>query len=241
MSVFNLSHFASFSFDSNVDTVAPTLPSVDYYINLNTSIPPQQWISGDYIQDANADLVDVNVRIDAVNLAKVLNTKSFTVAANGWTEPNMHLSTSHGGIYNTGAAFLEFAALRIFGHAAARAAITNDNAYTANAGVGSSLVDAFGAGVANTLLTDAGVNNQIFDMYVPLGKPELNNNDVGFVVPMNLNNTNWQFPVMFTGSLVASTAGISLAAIQNGVVGGVGNMLNGDYNIPVMIKISYQQ
>ena len=239
MSTFTLNSWASFNFNSSVDTVTPQMPGVDYYINLNTTVPPQSWIFGDYKQDNNPNLVDVNVGINASILSRVFNTKDYTVAANMGNEPNIGLLTSHGGNYNTGAAFLEFAALRIFGHAAARAAITNDTSYTAYE-VNGSLVNAIASGVATTLLTDAGVNNQIFDLYVPLGKPELNANDVGVVVNMNLNNTNWQFPVMFTGNLYASDQSVSLTAIQNGVSGGVGNMVNGHYNIPVMIKITYQ-
>ena len=262
---FQLNHFAGFSFNSELTTTTPTIVATDYYLNIVTSIAPQTWISGDYIQHGSSpNLANVNMRVNEAQLARLMGlaVDSDVVSAATGTQgtagtpgagiaaPSLGLSTTPEGGANSGFAFLEYAALRIFGHANARAAISNDTAFIANgftAGampgtytvVPSELPGAFGRGVAASLFSNSDANNQVFSLYVPLNKPELNSNDVFNVIPMNLNNTNWIFPVMFTGNIVASDGTVSLSALSGGVVGGIGNMAGGQYNIPVMVKITY--
>ena len=255
---FHLNHFAEFSFNSELTTTTPTIVPTDYYLNINTNIAPETWISGDYIQNADyPNLVNVNMRINGVQLAKLMGLASGSsvvsvptgaTVSGGSAAPSLGLSTTPEGGLNSGFAFLEYAALRIFGHANARAAISNDTAFTGlgvkdKVGGGesvnlSNLPGAFGDGVARTLFSDSDANNQVFSLYVPLNKPELNSNDVFNVIPMNLQDTNWIFPVMFTGDIYTSGGG-SLSALHNGIAGGIGNMAGGQYNIPVMVKITY--
>ena len=121
---------------------------------------------------------------------------------------------------------LEILALKIFGHARARAAISNDTELTI--GIQSNL--------QNHIISVLNTHGQdIFNQYVNQDLPELNQNDINQPVNFNFQNDVFSFPGYIVGSLIDKQ---NLSnALLNGVSGGFTDMVNGDYNIPILIRI----
>jgi hypothetical protein len=135
------------------------------------------------------------------------------------------------GILGTGTTIgtrvLEILALKIFGHARARAAIANDSDIVA--GIASDLANH----VQNVVTAH---RNDIFNQYVQQDLAELNANDVDAPVSFNFQQDTLVFPGYVAGSLV-NKAGLS-PELLNGPVDMSGHMVaNGDYNVPILLRL----
>lgn len=167
--------------------------------------------------------------INAVNIKLETNNDFYNI---GYFNTTMSLGTfsfNDNGIetytsFNT--RILEILALKIFGHARARAAISNDTEITV--GIQSNL--------QNHIITVLNTHSQnIFNQYVNQDLPELNQNDINQPVNFNFQNDVFSFPGYIVGSLIDKQ---NLSnALLNGVAGGFTDMVNGDYNIPILIRI----
>lgn len=122
---------------------------------------------------------------------------------------------------------LEILALKIFGHARARAAISNDTDIIHD------LQNEFYNHINNVVQTH---KYDIFNQYVQLDKPQMRRNDVNRPANFNFTNGVFAFPCYISGSLVDKS---NLSnELLNGPKTGISSVENGDYNIPILIKIS---
>lgn len=139
-----------------------------------------------------------------------------------------------------GLRFLEIVAIKIFGHARARAAIENDADFYSNAQ--NYLIHQIALGIDNAVSNKA---NDIFKLYVSLdrvqdqanldsnldgeGEEELDGgNDVDDWETFNFYHTNWEFPVFLTGQVLTdiSSANNYANIVNNGLANGPLNVGN---------------
>jgi hypothetical protein len=213
-----------------------------------------------YIQNVqNYD--DVNVCIELLNSSLLMNTNFIynwnTINNHALTTIGMGLSTATFGTFkpynqNIGNRFLEIMAHKIFGHAQAQAAISNDNTFfTHDAEIWDHL--------SNTV-SNKTYQRSIFDQYVALGRMNLSNAINNFNVG-NDNNINYNIPLSdTTGNVVFNLLGMSIdfPMILSGRVdmdetlrqmqsytnvlnigpnvGGTTIDANGFYNIPILVR-----
>ena len=169
--------------------------------------------------------------INEVNIVLNLNTTFFNGASTAYNDTNA-ISTS--GCSTTGftvstdfnTRVLEVLAMKIFGHGRARAAIANDT--TIVAPIQYNLANH----IQNVLNTH---KHDIFNQYVQTDNPKINANDVNTTVDFNFAGDVLSFPGFITGNLVDEP---NLSAdLKNGPNVGGNQMLNGDYNVPILIRI----
>lgn len=142
---------------------------------------------------------------------------------------------------------LEIVAHKLFGHGQARAAINNDyEFYTHDAKVWDNL--------SNAVLVD-GFRHDVFNQYVALGRysSEANSNSVNngntqndvnnmnggdHWVPFNFNGLTFDFPMFLAGNMLtdASLTNSERELLQNGPNIGGTKLVNGSYNIPILVK-----
>jgi hypothetical protein len=124
--------------------------------------------------------------------------------------------------YNSpfGTRILEILALKIFGNAGARAAISNDNQITYN--------------LQNNLLNHVNkvIQNHKYDIYNQYNKNLLDNVNINDKINFNFVDSALAFPGSIQGKL-------SYPIIPK-INAGVSSIINGEYNIPILIKI-YQE
>lgn len=126
-----------------------------------------------------------------------------------------------------GLRLLEVMATKIFGHARARAAISNDTAfYLLKTAVSEALHDA----VSNK-------RNDIFNQYVQYDRIEQNpSNDVTVNGVFNFQDTTLHIPMFLNGEMISSLS--APTDLLNGPdVGGL-QVINGLYNIPMLLKFN---
>jgi hypothetical protein len=122
---------------------------------------------------------------------------------------------------------LEILALKIFGHARARAALSNDMDIIHD------LQNEFYNHINNVIQNH---KYDIFNQYVQLDKRQLWQNDINRAVSFNFTNGTFAFPGYISGSLFDKN---NLSSdLLNGPKAGISWMENGDYNIPILIKIN---
>ncbi len=142
---------------------------------------------------------------------------------------------------------LEIVAHKLFGHGQARAAISNDYEFYAH---DSKVWD----NLSNAVLND-NFRHDIFNQYVALGRytneansnaetSPNNQNDVNNMnggdkwVPFNFNGLTFDFPMFLAGNMLtdASLTTSERELLQNGPNVGGTKLVNGSYNIPVLVK-----
>lgn len=122
---------------------------------------------------------------------------------------------------------LEILALKIFGHARARAAISNDTDIIHD------LQNEFYNHINNVVQNH---KYDIFNQYVQLDNPQMRKNDVNRSVNFNFTNGIFAFPGYVSGSLLDKN---NLSSeLLTGHKSGISSVENGEYNIPILIKIS---
>jgi len=143
-----------------------------------------------------------------------------------------------------GLRLLEVLATKIFGHAQARSAISNDSAFYSNGS--NSLIAQIASGINNGLVAK---RNNIFNEYVQTGRivtqantanngsSELvNGDDVQDNETMNFHSSNWEFPVTLNGSLLSAANANDLSVLNNGPDVGGSRLVNGMYSVPLLVR-----
>jgi hypothetical protein len=126
-----------------------------------------------------------------------------------------------------GLRLLEVMATKIFGHARARAAISNDTAFYE---IKSRLAEALHDAVANK-------RNDIFNQYVQYDRIEENTgNDVTANGVFNFKATRFEIPLFLNGAMESSLS--APADLLNGPDVGGEQVINGVYNIPMLLKFN---
>ena len=215
-----------FSINRNADLYAqngalPNLNEFDYILDIS-GVLNDMFNTKTYQQNSeDANLYNVSL---VVNADYVVNMTANTNMVNSAS----NLATGIVGSNTTvGTRVLEILALKIFGHARARAAIANDSDIVA--GIASDLANH----VQNVVSAH---RNDIFNQYVQQDLAELSANDVNEPVSFNFQNDTLIFPGYVSGSLV-NKAGLS-AQLLNGPADMSGHMVaNGDYNVPILLRL----
>lgn len=129
--------------------------------------------------------------------------------------------------YDFDTRILEILALKIFGHARARAALSNDTDIIRD------LQNEFYNHINNVVQNH---KYDIFNQYVELDNPQMRRNDVNRPANFNFTNGKFAFPGYISGSLVDK---YNLSNdLLNGPKAGISWVQNGEYNIPILIKIN---
>jgi len=143
---------------------------------------------------------------------------------------------------------LEIVAHKLFGHGQARAAISNDTQFYTHDG-------AIWDNLSNAVLNDD-FRHDIFNQYVALGRYSAeansnantngtNQNDVNNLadgsnkwVPFNFNGLTFDFPMYVAGNMLTDNTltNDEKNLLQNGPTIGGTKLVNGSYNIPVLVK-----
>ena len=207
-------------------------PNVDYQITLS-SVDITNVFNLYFQQNgANEDLYDITSNSDMTSLTTLLS------ANNAWSAISVNGAVDIGLAAVAGDTaphrILETVALRVFGHAAARAAITNDLEFPVSVG---NLASPF----TNALMNK---RNELFNQYVALGRIT-NANDVNVPHQMDLSNFNLSFLLEVDGRLLDPSNVPITNVYENGFAGyntGSGQtystMSNGQYMIPVLVTFS---
>ena len=135
---------------------------------------------------------------------------------------------------------LEVIAHKLFGHGQARAAISNDfQFYRHDAAVWDHLADTVNMNQ---------FRNDIFNQYVATGRYELHSftnngtdsNDVDNWVNFNFNGMTFDYPLYLTGNMLTdpSLTPVELSLITNGPAVGGTRLVNGVYNVPILIRFT---
>lgn len=124
---------------------------------------------------------------------------------------------------------LEIAAMKIFGHAGARAAIANDTDYYININTANSLLNQIVNSMQNTLY-DVNVKQGIINEYCILNQ-FINTQYISAGI-YNFYNTTWLFPIYFSPLLIIPNNTILL----NGPNIGGNQLINGNLNIPILLR-----
>ena len=169
----------------------------------------------------NPNNVDINFAISSNEYSD-----SYTNTIMQSTETNAYMYGSMDNI-DFSTRILEILALKIFGHARARAAINNDTFIINN--------------IQNDLYNHIGNvldkhKYDIFNMYVYQDLIDLKNDDLSKPVNFNFKYDKIAFPGYVKGSL--SNKNLLSPSLLNGPVHGINSVVNGDYNIPILIMIS---
>lgn len=178
----------------------------------------------DYIIDINSNNLFDNKyyqlnpnNTNEVNIVLDMNQEIFLESLNNTKMKNMgsalSLGIESGLSYET--RLLEILALKIFGHAKARAAIYNDTDIINNAS--NNLFNRF-----NELIIEHSVD--IFNQYI-----YSKNNNYNNIENFNFSNHKFAFPIHLKGSLDVN---------KNGPVGGINQIINGKYNIPLLVRLT---
>jgi hypothetical protein len=198
----------------------------DYVFNVAVANSTSVFSAATWIQNSlDANSYNATLTVDSAALLSHLNTDVTSVAAGRGNN-----STFDGSTQTVGLRFLELAAVKIFGHAKARAAISNDTDFTSSDS--GKIMDQIATGV-DTKVTSS-IANKLFETYV--SKDLINTNDVTSSQTFNLSGTIWEFPIHFTSSLTATTLtdGLNNGPDDNGVL-----LANGAMNdVPILLRLS---
>ena len=202
--------------------VAPNLNEYDYIVTLPCNLR-DMFSAMTYqqnSQDANLFNVDLTINDSALNS---------TIAASNMVQQASNLAT---GIVATNTVgfdtrVLEILALKIFGHARARAAIANDTTITAT------LNSDLSNHVHNVVSTH---KDDIFCQYVQQDNPDLNANDVNAPVDFNFASDYIAFPGYVAGSLI-DQPNLSADLLNGPADQSTHSLVNGAYNVPILIRL----
>lgn len=196
----------------------------DYVITLPINMNSQLFSTKTYQQNAsNADLYDVVLTLDQGAFNTAYDTSAMV---NDKSDLGQGIMTTE----KVEVRILEILALKIFGHARARAAIANDNTIT----------NSIKSDLFNHLNNVVQAHkNDIFNQYAQLDLVEMNANDVNATVNFNFDADTLAFPGFLNGSLSGVPDTIS-ADLANGPAEGNGGnqLINGLYNVPILFKFT---
>jgi hypothetical protein len=185
---------------------------------------------------SNENLYDVTLtaNLDAIN--------TLLYSSNSVSISSSNLDITNKSTYNTlttgqkllGLRFLEIVATKIFGHAKARAAISNDTDFYRPLSDEGSLIKQIGEGINIALDTK---KNTIFNKYVAYDRIELNpSNDVDDIADFNFEDTEWEFPIYFESTLTDLGNNVSMELLNNGPNVGGNILKNGHMNVPILLR-----
>ena len=230
-----------FAIDRNTALyVAPSTDAgadYDYIISLDASTLSQFFTTSTYTQNANnLNSVDVTLTLNDAALNAAIDASSMTSPTGTGTGGKRSLLNGVESSLGVDTRILEILALKIFGHARARAAIANDTEIIAGL-----KYDLFNH--IHTIVSDH--KNDIFNQYVNYDLAAMNTNDIDVAVSFEFTNDMLSFPAYLNGSLynsanAAGGVGEVSAALKNGPDSGDANdtkLENGLYNIPILFKI----
>jgi len=231
---FFVNEYVVFNQDTTVDQAPATAYSVDYKltlhsVDLNTVFPLT-------FQQNSIDVNAVDVTLNRSPASNAAMVALVAAAKNTWA-----LASNAAGVVSSGITagvtlplatrLLEVVALRVFGHAAARAAFRNDTAFQ------TSVDEQLPNKIYNALNNK---RNDLFGAYVNDDRIK-NEDDMNNSINMNLANFNMQFIVSITGSIKSDedNSVITTGGLHNGYEahGGVSTMTGGVYNIPVLVEL----
>ena len=222
-------------------------PTYDYTFVVNVanfaSNITTMFANASYIQNENIDNTDVNITLNSdtnfLNWQTVFNNQPIVTVNMG--NSNIAFPTLEPTLNQTiGDRLLEVVAHKLFGHGQARAAISNDSEYYTH-----------DAQIWDHLVNSVSMNefrHDIFNQYVATGRYEahavVNNgtdsNDVDNWVNFNFNGMTFDYPLFLTGNMITDpslTEG-EVNLITNGPNVGGTSLVNGIYNIPILIRFT---
>lgn len=200
---------------------------------------------------ANYDNVDVNIILqNSTTLAgwgSTFNNQPLTQVVIG--QSNKAFGTFKTTPDNVGDVLLEVIAHKLFGHAQARSAISNDNLFFSHdAQIWDHLSNAF---------TQQNYRNDVFNQYVGIGRYNAASsngstynattgnysntsqyNDSDGIVNFNFSNLTFDYPLWVAGSLIldSSLTSAEKSLLLNGPNVGGTSLANGVYNVPILIR-----
>lgn len=233
------------------------ITNFDYIFEINVATLCQNNMS---LLFSNASFSEDTTNIQNVNISIILansdnftdwgdlfNNQDLTKIVQG--QSTVAFSTLQPDIYQSiGDRLLEVVAHKIFGHGQARAAINNDSAFYLH---DDKVWDNLSVAVSNS-----GFRHDIFNQYVALGRYEdeatsnantdgNNQNDVNYQnngaprwVPFNFNGLTFDFPMFLAGDMITSDTltNAERNLLQNGPNVNGTSLINGSYNIPILVK-----
>jgi len=222
-------------------------PTYDYTFVVNVanfaSNITTMFANASYIQNENIDNTDVNITLNSdtnfLNWQTVFNNQPIVTVNMG--NSNIAFPTLEPTLNQTiGDRLLEVVAHKLFGHGQARAAISNDSEYYTH-----------DAQIWDHLVNSVSMNefrHDIFNQYVATGRYEahavVNNgtdsNDVDNWVNFNFNGMTFDYPLFLTGNMITdpSLTEDEVNLITNGPNVGGTSLVNGIYNIPILIRFT---
>ena len=234
---FIVNEWVEFNHNAIIEQAPMVAYNVDYKltlndVNLNAVFPIT------FQQNAtNTDAFDVTLTRTTNSNAAMLAVLDDATAT--WTGVTNGVAVSSGiqAQSSLSQKILELVALRVFGHASARAAIVNDSTFEAK------VLELLPNRIYSALNNH---RNELFGRYVELDRIDPAD-DVTSAQNMNLESFNMSFLLAVTGSILSDEAGnpvLTGLGISDGYDGYAtsnapvfSTMVNGAYNIPVLVSI----
>jgi len=206
----------------------------DYIFNVNVASSASLFNVATYVQNSdNANLYDATLTSNASLLMSVLNASATSVG-----QSRGENTTFDGDDKTVGLRFLELVAVKVFGHAKARAAIANDNDFTTDTLATSGVMSQITTGIMSKVNQE--LANKVFEVYAGLDKIETaNQDDITAPINFNLSGSTWEFPIHFTSSLTAAAGGTLTAVLNNGPADGNGVVLSSGVmtDVPILLRL----
>jgi hypothetical protein len=232
--------YFSVQHESNLHAMDPLLSyEYDYLFEINTKAYSLNSLfntrffkqTTNVQNSSDEEKVDINLTINRITLDNLLisDTSTSQGQISGYKGIDTGILSDEKKI---SLRLLEIIAIKIFGHAKARAAIANDKQFYDNDSISGSVIHQIITGL------DSSIKNRkfdIFNQYVHDDRIQLNvDNDVDQNVNFNFSGSDIYIPMYFTTSLdqVSNTMGL-----QNGP-GTVGGSLfkNGTVTVPILVQ-----
>lgn len=217
--------------DQDTNVVVAAAPTFGYEYTLTVNLPISStntiFATRTYEQSASdVNAYNIDLTIDSSQFDAALHTApyTFTAAEAGITALGIDSSAT-----TFGQRLLEIVAIKIFGHAKARAAIENDSEF-----LGQTLVDNFRASLQEAINTD---RNLIFGQYVNLDRVQSDangdegHNDANAATDFNFDALDLVFPINLRGSILDDASGI----FNTGPAVGGELLVDGAYNVPLRL------
>jgi hypothetical protein len=223
--------------DTDVYGAVINVGEYDYVITLNTLGYTEGNITdlfsnATYKQNSvNPNMVDINLTIlDSLNFAdwnSTINNQPIATISPGLA--NIGFGTFLVSNQRLGDLFLEIIAHKLFGHAQARAAIRNDTEFYFH-----------DSQIWNHIGSSFNLNNikyDIFNQYIVMGRYE-NTEDINTYINFNFQDLTMDFPLYFSGNIGVdqSLTPDERNNLLNGPVVGGNQIINGAYNIPILLR-----
>jgi hypothetical protein len=178
--------------------------------------------------------VDINLLINRTFIDSLLTTNKVSII--GITGNYLGDETGFlSGEKMIGLRFIEVIAMKIFGHAKARAAISNDTDFYQSDAIPGSLINQMINGIQSSINNK---RNDIFNQYVDYDRIEAEaSDDVDVNINFNFKDTIFIIPMYLSSNLDTNS---NISSLKNGPTGigsvGVSTMVNGSMNVPILVK-----